>query len=290
MASSSTSAKFSGPPRPRPPATMMSASSIDGPCCSSCACSSIVALVEKSSSSTGAWTTSGRRRPSGGLERARADEADRRGALPADVDHDRVAEGGTLPDETAVLLDEVDEVPVQPGVEPRGEAGGDVGREHGRGEQHRVVAALPRRPSRGRRRAAAGAAPRAPGRLRPRPSRRRTARLPASAADARAGDRTGDASPSDAAFASTPSEPFWSSPSWCSRKTRVHQSELLLHEEVEDLLRPRAVVLDLAALAARRRRAEREHLGLRPGLAGVARADSRARRASPSPGAWTSRP
>ena len=77
-----------------------------------------------------------------GLERARADEADRRGALPADVDHDRVAERGTLPDEAAVLLDEVDEVPVQPGVQPRREAGGDVGREHGRGEQHGVVAAL----------------------------------------------------------------------------------------------------------------------------------------------------
>src|SRR3954447_8581494 len=37
FASSSTSVKFSGPPRPRPPATITSASSIDGPELSSCA-------------------------------------------------------------------------------------------------------------------------------------------------------------------------------------------------------------------------------------------------------------
>ena len=57
---------------------------------------------------------------------------------------------------------------------------------------------------------------------------------------------------------------------------RAH-TQLLLHEEVEDLLRAGAVVLDLPALAARRRRAEREHLGLRPGLAGVVRVDAEVR-------------
>src|SRR6185437_5761681 len=47
LASSSTSVKFSGPPRPRPPATITSASSIDGPVLSSCAWSTMRAVVEK---------------------------------------------------------------------------------------------------------------------------------------------------------------------------------------------------------------------------------------------------
>ena len=50
LASSSTAAKPSGPPRPRPPATITSASSIDGPLVSSWACSTIRAAVEKSCS------------------------------------------------------------------------------------------------------------------------------------------------------------------------------------------------------------------------------------------------
>src|SRR4051794_23897978 len=57
-ASSSASENFSGSPSPRPPATITSASSIDGPCCSACACSTISACVEKSSSATTASFTS----------------------------------------------------------------------------------------------------------------------------------------------------------------------------------------------------------------------------------------
>ena len=57
-ASPSASEKASGSPRPRPPATITSASSIDGPCCSACACSTICASSEKSSSSTTASFTS----------------------------------------------------------------------------------------------------------------------------------------------------------------------------------------------------------------------------------------
>src|SRR5207237_4152001 len=49
LASSSTRVKFSGPPSPRPPATITSASSIDGPSLSSCAWSTIRAAMEKSS-------------------------------------------------------------------------------------------------------------------------------------------------------------------------------------------------------------------------------------------------
>ena len=59
FASPSTSVKFSGPPSPRPPATMTGASSIDGPSLSSCAWSTMRADVEKSSSATVASSTSG---------------------------------------------------------------------------------------------------------------------------------------------------------------------------------------------------------------------------------------
>jgi len=47
--------------------------------------------------------------------------------------------------------------------------------------------------------------------------------------------------------------------------------ELLLHEEVEDLLRTRTIVLDLSALTPRRKVAEREYLRSRPFVAHVAR-------------------
>ena len=72
------------------------------------------------------------------VEGARTDQRQPRLARPADVDVDGVAERRPLPDQAPVLLDEVDEVPVEPGVEPGGEPGGDVGREHGRGEEDGV--------------------------------------------------------------------------------------------------------------------------------------------------------
>ena len=76
------------------------------------------------------------------LERAGTDQREPGLALPADLDVDRVAEGRARPDEGAVALFEVDEVPVQAGVEPGGEAGRDIGGQHRRGEEHRVVGAF----------------------------------------------------------------------------------------------------------------------------------------------------
>src|SRR6185436_3619883 len=57
-ASSSSIVKPSGDPRPRPPATMMSASSIDGPLDSSWVCSTSVASVEKSENEVSNVSTS----------------------------------------------------------------------------------------------------------------------------------------------------------------------------------------------------------------------------------------
>src|SRR5215470_5207934 len=59
---------------------------------------------------------------------------------PADVDVDGVVERRALADETTLLLHEIDEIPVEAGVEPRSEAGRDVGRQHCRAEQDRVEA------------------------------------------------------------------------------------------------------------------------------------------------------
>src|SRR4051812_31735969 len=58
-ASSSASVKFWGAPRPRPPATMMSASSIEGPLDCSCSWSTTFALRECSSNSVETSTISG---------------------------------------------------------------------------------------------------------------------------------------------------------------------------------------------------------------------------------------
>ena len=191
--------------------------------CSSCACSSIVALVEKSSSSTGDLDDLGLAAALGGLERAGADERER-GARPSSRRRRTTVSpsAGRLPTSLPSSLREVDEIPVQAGVEPGGKAGGDVGRQHGRGEQHGVVAAcldhlrehvdarlrqrrLERRvvgdPDLGR--AVAPACRRAPRRRsrrsRPRPRRRR-ATPPWRARRAR---------------------PSGARRSWCSRKTRV---------------------------------------------------------------------
>ena len=168
--------KFSGAPRPRPPATMMSASSIDGPL--DCSCSLVDDLraerVRPRSSAVTSTISGSPPSPRRGVERAGAEEREPRRRLPADVDENRVLQRGTLADERAVARLEVDEIPVEPGVEPRCEPGGDVGREHRVREQHRVVAAVLRRPSRARRRAPAAAAARASRPRRRAPSPRRT--------------------------------------------------------------------------------------------------------------------
>ena len=80
----------------------------------------------------------GRRR----VERAGAEEREPRRARPADVGVDGVLQRRALADELAVLELDVDEIPVEPGVEARREPGGDVGREDGVGEEDGVVAAV----------------------------------------------------------------------------------------------------------------------------------------------------
>ena len=140
FASSSTSVKFSGPPSPRPPATITGASSIDGPSLSSCAWSTIRADVGEVFERDRCILHF--RRAAGGVrvERARAEERDPRLGLPADVHEDGVLQGGTLADELAVLLHEVAEVPVQAGVEPGGKSRRDIRGEHGVAEEHGVDA------------------------------------------------------------------------------------------------------------------------------------------------------
>ena len=69
---------------------------------------------------------------------------------------------GRLPTSVPPSRDEVDEIPVQAGVEPRGEAGGDVGGQHRGREEHGVDSPRRGRAARARRPAAAAAAPRAP--------------------------------------------------------------------------------------------------------------------------------
>src|SRR5581483_2075517 len=74
----------------------------------------------------------------GRLEAPRPEERQPRRLLPADLHVDAVAEGRPSADEAAVALGDVDEVPVEPGVEPRGQPGRHVGGEHGGREEHVV--------------------------------------------------------------------------------------------------------------------------------------------------------
>ncbi len=71
-----------------------------------------------------------------GVERAGAYEREARRALPAHVDEHGVAERRAPADELAVLERKVGQVPVEPGVEPRGQRTGDVTREHGCAEEN----------------------------------------------------------------------------------------------------------------------------------------------------------
>ena len=137
-ASSSIIVKPSGDPSPRPPATMMSASSIDGPLDSSCVCSTSVASVEWSEND--GLERLDLRAPIrlDRIERPCADHPELRAALPTDVRDDGVAQRRPRTDELAVLHGQIREVPVEPCIEPRGESGRDVCRQHRRGEQHGV--------------------------------------------------------------------------------------------------------------------------------------------------------
>ena len=76
------------------------------------------------------------------LEAARPEEREPRLRGPADVDDDGVSERRALADELPILLDEVDEVPVQARVQPRRQTGGDVRGQDARGEEHRVEPVL----------------------------------------------------------------------------------------------------------------------------------------------------
>ena len=76
----------------------------------------------------------------GGVERARANQREARLRRPAHVDVDGVLQRRPRAHEPAVAVGEVDEVPVQAGVEPGREPRGHVRGEHGGGEEHRVEA------------------------------------------------------------------------------------------------------------------------------------------------------
>ena len=78
-----------------------------------------------------------------GLEGAGPDQGQARLALPADIDVNGVVKGRTRADELSVLLHQVDEIPVQAGVEPRREARGDIRGQHGRAEENGVEAMAP---------------------------------------------------------------------------------------------------------------------------------------------------
>ena len=65
-----------------------------------------------------------------GVEASSAKERDGRLGTPARVDVDAVAESRAHADQTAVLGADVDEIPVEAGVEPDGERRGDVRSEH----------------------------------------------------------------------------------------------------------------------------------------------------------------
>jgi len=75
-----------------------------------------------------------------GLEGPGADQGEARLALPADVEEDGVLERGPLAHELPILLDDIDEVPVEARVEAGGKAGGHVGGENGRAEEDFVEA------------------------------------------------------------------------------------------------------------------------------------------------------
>ncbi len=98
----------------------------------------MTACLEKSCTSTGIFVDLGAPAGLDRLEGARADEREPRLALPADLGDHGVAERGPLADELAVLELEVDQVPVEACVEPRGEARGDVRREDGCAEEDGV--------------------------------------------------------------------------------------------------------------------------------------------------------
>jgi hypothetical protein len=73
------------------------------------------------------------------VERTGAKECDSRSSRPADVRVDRVLQSRTLTDEFAVSNLDIDEIPVETGVEASRETAGDVRSENALPEQHRVV-------------------------------------------------------------------------------------------------------------------------------------------------------
>ena len=137
---------MSGSPSPRPPATITSASSIDGPSLSAWARSTITAFVEKSSSATGTSSTSASPPLSAGSKVPERTSAMRGSPFQVDLRDDGVLQRRPLAHERSVSQLEVDEVPVEPGAEPRRQAGGHVGREHGRAEEDGVEALVPDEP------------------------------------------------------------------------------------------------------------------------------------------------
>ena len=163
------------------------------------------------------------RRPAGldRVERAGPDQRQPRRRRPADLDEHGVAEGRACSDELAALEVEIREIPVEAGLEPGGEAGGGIGRQHRGGEEDgsappsRMSASSASTRGCGSGDASASSsttytvdAPNAP----PRAAASRTP-LPSTTPET--------SPPSEAALPRTPSAPFVGSPSCVSRKTSV---------------------------------------------------------------------
>src|SRR5215203_1475982 len=189
FASSSARENASGEPRPRPPATITSASSIDGPLCSSCACSTISARVEKSSSCGSTRRTSASPPDSVG-SKAPARKSARRGVDVQPTSHTTVSERAGC-------------VPTRPP------------------SRSTTSVSCQFRPA--SRRAASAAATSAE---RIDEAKKTLSKPPspmtwASTSTRGCGSGASTSPPSWAAFESTASDGFSSSPSWCSRNTSV---------------------------------------------------------------------
>ena len=254
-ASSSTSSKFSGPPRPRPPATITSASSIDGPSLSSCACSTIVAASrEVLRARLDAPRPRPSRRVSGGSNAPERKSASRGSERPADVD---VARSRRAPGacrrarrlrSTRSVRSQLRPASSRAASPAATSAASTLCR-----EQHGVEAARRARAARARPRAAAAAAPRAA--RRPRRSTCCAPNSPASRGQLRRRRsrrrRPATSPPSAAAFASTPSESFCELALVVLEEDQRASQQPLLREELDDLLGARVPSSSIFAVSPR---------------------------------------
>ena len=216
---------MSGSPRPRPPATITSASSIDGPLASSWARSSIFVACDQSSTRDRDVDDLGRSPPVSAGSNVPERMSARRGSVVQPTStRTESPSAGRVPTSLPSRCSRSTRSQFRPASRRAASPAATSAREHGRGEEHGVEAAL-----------ADELGEHVHARLRQRIGERRVvgdvdlggpvrAQPVGEAADVLrrgAPPRRRRARP---AFASTPSEPLATSPSWCSTKTRTHQT------------------------------------------------------------------